>query len=244
MMPLKLSNPYWDALRADTGIPADATSVHWPAVGPARVLPAFREFCAFRYAMTISDPATIGFITAYASGRVIDPLAGTGYWAYLLQQMGVDVIASDIHPPERTWTHVEVADAAAAVAGMSDRTLLLSWPPHRRPAGTRVLRAFPGSRVIYLGEDFGGCCGTAAMFDLLRDEWGEVAEHTPIQWPGSHDYVTVFDRRHQTDADSPRPSVSRLLRENDRPAAERTSTVLHDSAATHGTSRNGRLDPR
>jgi hypothetical protein len=200
-----LNNPYWDALRAGTSIPADATSIDWPAVGPRAALAAYREFCAFRYTMTISDPATIAFITTHANGRVIDPLAGTGYWAYLLQQAGIDANASDPHPSAHAYLHVTATDAATAVADAPDRTLLLSWPPYRRSIGAQILLAFPGSRVIYLGEDSDGYCGDTAMFDLLRDAWTAVAEHTPVQWPGVHDHVTVFDRRHPAASDSLQP---------------------------------------
>jgi hypothetical protein len=203
MMPLRPRNPYWDTLRDNTGIPADATTIDWTRIGPSRALPAYRELCSFRYAMTISDPATVRFIADYAGGQLVDPFAGTGYWAYLLQQAGIDVLASDVRPPERTWTPVAADSAAAAVADTADRTLLLSWPPYGRPIGARVLRAYPGTRVIYLGEGFGGCCGTNRMFELLRTEWTEIAEHRPVQWPGSLDYVTVYDRPPLTGTDSP-----------------------------------------
>jgi hypothetical protein len=195
MVPVNaLDNPYWDALRAGTAIPVDAASLDWTAVGPLKALPAYREFCAFRYAMTITDPATVTFVTMHANGRVIDPLAGTGYWTYLLRQAGIDVHACDLNPSDQTYVPVITGDAAPAAARTPDRTLLLSWPPYEGDVGERTLRAYRGARVIYLGEDFGGCCGSDTMFDLLRDEWTEVAAHTPIQWPGSRDHVTVFDR--------------------------------------------------
>ncbi|BCZ25284.1 hypothetical protein MTY59_51390 [Mycobacterium senriense] len=31
-------------------------------------------------------------------GGLLDPIAGTGYWAYLLTQLGVDVVCYDLNP--------------------------------------------------------------------------------------------------------------------------------------------------
>lgn len=202
-MPAKeLDNPFWDALRANTTIPEDATSLDWTTVGPLKALPAYREFCSFRYAMTISDPATVAFVTSYATGPVIDPLAGSGYWGYLLRQAGIDVAASDARPPKQPWMPVARGGSVAAVREHPARILVLSWPPYEAPIGVRTLRAYRGSRVIYLGEGWGGCCGTDGLFDLLDAEWTETAAHTPIQWPRSHDRVIVYDRRQPTEPTS------------------------------------------
>ncbi|MHA7648694.1 hypothetical protein ACX9NE_00985 [Mycobacterium sp. ML4] len=34
----------------------------------------------------------------YAEGGLVDPMAGTGYWAYLLAQVGVDLVCYDANP--------------------------------------------------------------------------------------------------------------------------------------------------
>ena len=75
-----------------------------------------------------------------------------------------------------------------------DRTLLLAWPPYDDPIGEKALTAYAGTRVIYIGEMDGGCCGDDAMFQRLATEWREVAEIRPVQWAGLHDWVTVYDR--------------------------------------------------
>lgn len=60
-----------------------------------------------------------------------------GYWARVLHDQGVDVVAFDIAPPpssdnpwfagQRPWFPVKAADERI-VAGYSERTLLLVWP--------------------------------------------------------------------------------------------------------------------
>lgn len=160
-----------------------------------------------RYAWTITDPATVAFVAEHAGPRVVDPLAGTGYWAWLLSQHGTDVAASDLNPPdlvgENQWhrdgsvfVSVARADAVEAVTVLGDdRTLLLSWPPYDVPIGRKVLDAYRGARVVYIGEGSGGCCGDDDMWSELETNWSEVAEHKPVQWWGLHDWVTVYERK-------------------------------------------------
>ncbi|MFJ1539202.1 hypothetical protein ACIODS_11735 [Micromonospora chalcea] len=88
------------------------------------------------------DPETVTFVAEHSQGRLVDPMAGTGYWAWMLTQAGVDVVAYDLHPPAPNseanhWhrnvsAHVTVgeADAKDSVTWSTSRTLLLSWPPY------------------------------------------------------------------------------------------------------------------
>jgi hypothetical protein len=207
-MTTEVTNPYWDEV------------AH--LVAPERWgqgLPVVEQFCldrhvlnvdrndiCGRYAWTITDPAAVAFVAEHARGKVVDPLAGSGYWLWLLAQLGVDGIGYDRNPPTgggNNWhkagiEHVEirpVANGADASATHPDRTLLLAWPPYDDTTGETILRRYRGGRVIYVGEGEGGCCGDDAMFERLAKEWTEVALHRPVQFWGIHDYVTVYDRK-------------------------------------------------
>jgi hypothetical protein len=67
----------------------------------------------------------VAFVAKHARGGLVDPIAGTGYWAYLLAQVGVDVVCYDLNPGTalvtNTWhgadlyAGVDVKDGAAAV---------------------------------------------------------------------------------------------------------------------------------
>lgn len=162
------------------------------------------ELCS-EFSWTVTDPITVDFVRRHAGQSVNDPLAGSGWWAWLLEQAGIDVIASDINPPDGTpankWhrggTHVDIArmDAAEAVKlGGAPWTLLLSWPPYESEVGEHMLAAYTGRRVIYIGEGEDGCCGNDAMFTVLERDWHEIATHRPVQFYGLHDYVTVYER--------------------------------------------------
>lgn len=205
--PTTYANPYWDLL---------ADRVHhnerhpWdpgPFVGGDGHWADYRrrQDLVSDYAWTISDPAAVAFVAEHSGARVIDPLAGTGYWAWLLQQHGADVAASDLNPADgpgsawhrggRVFTPVYRADAVDAVTTLGhDRTLLLSWPPYDDPIGARILAAYTGPRVVYIGETSGGCCGDDTMWSALESGWHEAAEHKPVQWWGLHDWITVYDR--------------------------------------------------
>lgn len=208
----ELVNPYWDEVRA-IAEPSEWQYDHgavmvkpyrFPAEGGVDVLANRDELCS-RYSWTIPDPATVAFIAEHACGSVVDPLAGSGYLLWLLQQAGVDVIGYDANPPASGGNNyhkaqvehlpIQRADACDSVTLHPDRTLLLSWPPYDSPIGAQVLNAYAGDRVIYIGEGEGGCCGDDAMHHALAEQWTEVAEHRPVQWYGIHDWVTVYDRK-------------------------------------------------
>lgn len=174
-----------------------------------------REDLVVRYAWAVPDPASLAFVAEQARGRIVEIGAGTGYWAWQLSQLGVDVVAYDRHPPDRGgnhWhspRHLETGNptkepapvffpvrrgGAPRAARHPDRTLLLCWPPYSGTVASRALRAYSGQRVIFIGEGEGGCTAEDAFFRALERGWIEVADHRPVQWRGVHDWITVYDR--------------------------------------------------
>lgn len=205
-----IDNPYWALLKSrprrtrplvarDPAAEGGDGEVAEPAI--------CRRDTVQRYSWTIPDDTSLAFVVEHSRGRIVDPLAGTGYWCYLLTQLGVDCIASDAcppapehgtnryHPNQTTWLPVRQADAvrAAAEAG-ADRTLLLSWPPPKHDTAYRALRAYPGNRVIYIGEG-PETCADEDLFTLLDTEWSRIAWHVPVRWDSASDVITVHRRR-------------------------------------------------
>lgn len=92
-----------------------------------------------------------------ALGPVIEIGAGTGYWAYLLRALGVDVKAFDVAPPgvvgvkngwhdgAETWTKVCQGGPERA-AYEAHRTLFLCWPPTPRRWPTIPCAVIPATR--------------------------------------------------------------------------------------------------
>jgi hypothetical protein len=105
--------------------------------------------------------------------------AGTGYWAALLKERGVDVMAYDRAPPQRppketdesanlffnaTFTDVVRSDMdLSPLIGHADRALLLCWPVAKAeqeaigvvgedPWDLRCLDRWAGDTLIHVGE--------------------------------------------------------------------------------------------
>lgn len=184
-----------------------------------------RDVLVSTYSWAIPDPHTLAFVAALSDKGLVEVGAGSGYWAWQLTQLGVDVVAYDHKPPhlepnyyhspnrrqmttdvvepelrEAVFFDVQQLEAVEAVERHPDRTLFLCWPPYAESMAARTLRAYRGDRVIYIGEGSWGCTGCAEFHALLESEWDEIATHRPVQWYGIHDWVTVYER-----APEPRP---------------------------------------
>jgi hypothetical protein len=175
-----------------------------------------------RYSWAVPNQAAFDTIAKYSPNGVVEIGAGGGYWAMLLRAHGVDVIAFDPDPvggPDgwhdgRCWSEVLEGDHHR-IKDFPDRTLLLVWPSLHGIWTHEVVEEYTGDTVIYVGENPGGCTGSARMHHLLgagdscyHDEGEplcedcgdpaplfEVVANTGIpQWYGIHDRLTVHRR--------------------------------------------------
>lgn len=177
-----------------------------------------REVCA-TYGFAVPTPEALKLIASY--GDVIEIGAGTGFWAELLRDQGIDVMAVD--PMENDWTqwfpsglvgHVEMGDHTSCVR-YPERTLLMIWPSMDSWAG-EALQLFAeagGQRVVYIGEGCGGCTANDSFFEQVgecyhydNDGKHNACPHPPPQWEistkleipcweGLHDQLWVLERR-------------------------------------------------
>lgn len=209
MTTVTTTNDYWEAVRAHLhhdGLWGGDVVDTYGSLRRDHELSVDRFALCGQYSWTITDPDSVAFVLDRCGPIVVDPLAGSGWWAHLLAGEHVRVYASDLNPPDGTdanhWhqtsSHLPIARSAAVQAVQEvpvTATLLLSWPPYATDAGCDALAAYPGNRVIYMGEGDGGCCGTDALFELFESGWNQVAVHRPVQYYGIHDYITVYDRK-------------------------------------------------
>ena len=157
-----------------------------------------------KYAFSIPTRSIIEQLTRH--GPFIEVGAGTGYWAYELQQAGADVIATDLcvgddrtFDFEREWLPIEQAEAEDAAREHANRTLIIAWPDDfNNPRGWSddALEAYEragGQRVVYIGEGDGGCTGSDRFHHILWHRWHSVLELQPPQWDGINDYVEVYE---------------------------------------------------
>jgi hypothetical protein len=133
------------------------------------------------FAFALPSEAALREIADAAPGGVIEVGAGTGYWARLLHDRGVDVVAVDLAPPPspdnvwfagvEPWFPVRVGDETA-VDGHPDRALLLVWPTRNEdwPADAAGRFAAAGGRTLaFVGEAVGGRTGDDRLHAVLGE---------------------------------------------------------------------------
>lgn len=133
--------------------------------------------------------------TIAAHGPILEVGAGAGYWAWLLRQADVDVIATDKDAPaEEPWTPVWAASAQDVVTDYPDRTLLMVWPTSTSNWPTAALGAYQGETLIYVGEGRNGCTAGEPFHRMLYDDWQlEKAVDIPTYF-GFRDRLEVWRR--------------------------------------------------
>ena len=159
-----VGNPYLDAFERWRATPHD---------------PEVREDLTRTFGFAIPDVDALLLIENHAPVGVIEIGAGTGYWARMLADRGVDVVAFDIAPPpseanawfagEEPWFPVAAGDHSM-VESFAERTLLLVWPTRNEDwaadAAQRYLEV-GGQRLVYVGEPPGGRTGDLRLHALL-----------------------------------------------------------------------------
>jgi hypothetical protein len=158
---------------------------------------AFTAAIARHFAWAVPTDEAIATIRKHSAG-VVEVGAGSGYWAWLMRQAGVDVAAFDLDPPSFTWGEVNRGDERAA-HDHPDKTLLLCWPPWGTGVASRALAAYGGEHVVYVGEWMG--FNAEPNFFASLAWFFECIDSVEIpQWYMRDDRLMVFRRRGVLDA--------------------------------------------
>lgn len=145
-----------------------------------------------KYSFAIPNEQALEVLKQHAP--IIEIGSGSGYWAFLLRQKGVDVLAVDNMSEtfEKRWlSDIVVKDGTTFLKsnnGCANRTLLLCWP---RDADN-IIEAFQGDTIIWIGE-IGG--STWYFQDDALEEWEMKQEVMIPTWPGVHDTMNVYKRK-------------------------------------------------
>ncbi|MPY95760.1 MAG: hypothetical protein GEV08_22715 [Acidimicrobiia bacterium] len=133
------------------------------------------------YAFVVPTDEALRAIAAASPRGVVEVGAGTGYWAHLLREQGVDVVAYDIAPapsPRNQWfagstPWFPVRDGDHTVVGdHGARTLLLVWPTRNEDwpgEAVTLFAAAGGTTVAHVGERPGGHTGDGRFHALLGE---------------------------------------------------------------------------
>jgi len=192
-------NPYLDLAGVLAGADPDSRpsrTLAWylpGGLGSVLNLPARRRELAALLAWAIPAEGALGVLAGY--GPLVECGAGTGYWAALLRARGVDVLATDLAPANRSWTAVSAAAAVTAVRAHPGRTLLLCWPPYDDDgASYAALRAYRADVLLYAGGGPGGPTGTVRFHRELELNWSPAEQVALPTWPGLRDRLVVYRR--------------------------------------------------
>lgn len=150
-----------------------------------------------KYAWAIPNNETIDIIKKYSP--IVEIGAGTGYWAYMMDQVRIDIVAYDKEPYkngycEGKWLEVKKG-GSEKVKDHPKRALFLCWPPYEDPMAHEAIRFYKGDTIIYIGESSRGCTGDDKFHEELYKYWEEIEEYRIPQWLGLHDRLFIYKRR-------------------------------------------------
>jgi hypothetical protein len=156
-----------------------------------------------KFSFAIPTKKALEVVGKYAP--ILEVGAGSGYWAYELRKLGVDVIATEPKPGEykamgrhiwdKQWTEVETLAAKEAVVKYPDRNLLVVWPSLGDPWAYECLRRFKAKFVLYIGEGHGGCTADDRFHIYLKKKFTEVDSVSIPQFWGIHDHLEIWERK-------------------------------------------------
>jgi hypothetical protein len=156
----------------------------------------YRKDLCVKYAWAIPCAEAIDAI-ADLNEPIVEIGAGTGYWASLLAEQGVDVVAYDDFSWKHEPTFFNVQDGAPkSILQHPERSLFLCWPPYSTPMGDMCVRYWllgKGKYLVFVGEVGYGCTGDENMQERL-DQLTLVKRVCIPQWEGIHDQLCIYTR--------------------------------------------------
>jgi hypothetical protein len=160
-----------------------------------------------KYSWAVPTPDALATIAEHSP--IVEAGAGTGYWAHLLRQMNVDVVAFDRHgmdvklnrfhkKAQRAWTDI-VRGTADTVSLYPERTLFMSFPPPGTNFANDVLTRFQGNKFLYIGDSPSRLTTANEEFHSnLARSWREVKSVPLPNWETSfglmQDKLHLFTR--------------------------------------------------
>jgi hypothetical protein len=193
-----IDNPYLEEIQRLIG---RLKSENTPDLSSA--LLEYRSELIARYSFSIPVIEVLERIAAHSP--LVEVGAGTGYWAMCLSEIGAEIDAFDLQPPDEnspyewhdanywfsdTWFTVEEGDESVA-ARYPERSLFLSWPMPESPMAHNALKYYRkagGHTVIYIGD--GRSSGDEAFHNELLSL--TIVENRRIwSWPGIEERLII-----------------------------------------------------
>jgi hypothetical protein len=104
------------------------------------------------YAWAIPNKRALDILSHFSP--LVEIGSGKGYWAYLLREMKVDIVAYDIDVPPKPWTIIEQGGPEILLREeiVSNRNLFLCYPDEYNHMANQCLDFYEGEYIIHVGE--------------------------------------------------------------------------------------------
>lgn len=165
----------------------------------------FREYAIRNMGFALITRRFVKGLAKYiGSKKCLEILAGQGCLSKVLQDEGIDVIATDDYSwsnrlnLNNTWTNVENMDCLEAIRkyGQDVSYIICSWIPYGSPIGYDILKVMdevnPNCKLIVIGEGPSGCTADDTFFENLEEiDTEEEFVKDFRSWSGIRDYVSI-----------------------------------------------------
>jgi len=196
MQKTKLENPYLEIFETEA-----LHTFNFSQLTTEKNVFQRRDELVGEYSWAVPNQDAIDIIASCTP--IIEIGAGTGFWAYLIEQAGGVCYAYDdfswknctnarVHF-KKIWTNVREG-SFEKIKDHPDSTLFLCWPPYRDPLALNCLNTYEGNTLLYVGER-DGCTGCGEFQALIDKEWEEINSIQIPQYFGIHDYLMVLKRK-------------------------------------------------
>ena len=136
--------------------------------------------------------------------KILEIGSGMGLWAHLMKLSGLNVYATDIGSDgkyykdfSRTWTKIEMITHEEAIEKYKSEcnVLFTSWPPIDKLISFNMMHVYTCSKIIYIGECYGGSTANTNFFDILNKLFVLIETVTIPRWTGIYDKMYFFERK-------------------------------------------------
>jgi len=154
----------------------------------------FREKLVKIYAWAITDPNALkAIVKATKDTGMVEIGAGKGYWASLLSNCGVNIIAYDNGKDKWIGGYYNVEKAGTEmVSSHQDKALFLCWPPYDTSMAYDCISKYEGNTLIYIGEAKGGCNANDEFFHFVSKNIKLDCRIDMAKWEGLHDNLYIY----------------------------------------------------
>lgn len=191
-----------------------------------------------KYAWAVPDERALKILAAFQP--LVEIGCGKGYWARMLHDRGVDIMAVDkMEPKQGNWTYtLQGGPEVLQKRVIRTRSLFLCYPDEDADVAMQCLEYFSGEHVIHVGEliSTGTKCGSeqrpwgrsssSAFQEKLMEEFHCILVIALPSFPIADDYLTVWKRTeftHGADEEQGDDDVWAAIPVNERLSQERAA---------------------